>query len=406
MKKLLFITIIILLAVSQPTLLSQDKGVFKERKGGFIKEIMKEAKKFRSPEKTKKKSFKLDFSNYDVPKSVDEFETQWHNDPISQGLTGTCWAFSTTSYFESEIYRLHGKKVKLSEIWTAYWEYIEKARGFVRTRGKSLFAEGSEANAVTRIWRKYGVVPAEDFTGLLPDQKFHDHSKMFEEMNDFLKSIKKQNAWNEEFVVETIKSILHRYLGTPPAMVKADGMEMTARQYLVDVLKLNLDDYIDVLSYMQKPYWEEVEYEVPDNWWHNKDYHNVPLDVFMKTVKEVLRNGYTIVIGGDVSEPGYDSEAEAAVVPTFDIPGEYIDENARQFRFSNKTTTDDHGIHIVGIKKSDDKDWFLIKDSGSGSRDGNNKGYYFYHEDYVKLKIMDFMVHKSAVKDLLKKFGK
>lgn len=405
MKKVILTALVLVFMGSQVNLFSQDKGLFKERKGGFIKEIKKEAKKFREPEKAPKKRFRLDFSNYNVPKSIDEFETQWHNEPISQGLTGTCWSFSTTSFFESEIFRLTGKKVKLSEIWTAYWEYIEKARGFVRTRGKSYFGQGSESNAVNKIWNKYGVVPAEDYTGLLPGQKFHDHDKMFEEMENFLKSVKKQNAWNEEFVVETFKSIMHKYMGTPPAMVKADGMEMTPRQYLEDYLEVNLDDYVDILSYMQQPYWEEVEYEVPDNWWHNKDYHNVPLNVFMDVIKAALKNGLTIVIGGDVSEPGYDSMEEAAVVPTFDIPSEYIDENARQFRFSNKTTTDDHGIHIVGIKKGD-KDWFLIKDSGSGSRDGKHKGYYFYHEDYIKLKIMDFMIHKSAVEELLKKFKK
>ena len=32
-----------------------------------------------------------------------------------------------------------------------------------------------------------------------------------------------------------------------------------------------------------------------------------------------------------------------------------------------------------------------------------NVGYYFFHEDYVKLKIMDFMVHKDAVQTLLDK---
>jgi len=47
--------------------------------------------------------------------------------------------------------------------------------------------------------------------------------------------------------------------------------------------------------------------------------------------------------------------------------------------------------------------WYLIKDSGSGSRNGENKGYYFYHEDYVKLKIMTFTVHKDAARDILKK---
>ncbi|MCK7523127.1 MAG: hypothetical protein MZV64_38370 [Ignavibacteriales bacterium] len=93
------------------------------------------------------------------------------------------------------------------------------------------------------------------------------------------------------------------------------------------------------------------------------------------------------------------------MVPTFDIPSEYIDENARQFRFSNETTTDDHGIHLVGYMNKDGKDWFMIKDSGSGSFNVGDKGYYFYTEDYIKLKIIDFMVHKDALGDLLKKFG-
>ena len=49
--------------------------------------------------------------------------------------------------------------------------------------------------------------------------------------------------------------------------------------------------------------------------------------------------------------------------------------------------------------------WYLIKDSASGSRNADPKGYYFYREDYVKLKMMDFFVNKDAVKDLLAKFN-
>jgi bleomycin hydrolase len=157
---------------------------------------------------------------------------------------------------------------------------------------------------------------------------------------------------------------------------------------------------------LQQPYWQQVEYEVPDNWWHNKDYYNIPLDDFMKVVKNAIKNGYTLAIGGDVSEAGYDSWAKCAVIPTFDIPSEYIDENSRQFRFSNETTTDDHGIHLIGYEELDGKTWFLIKDSGAGSRNTGDKGYYFYHEDYVKLKIMDFMVHKDMFKDYFSKFTK
>jgi bleomycin hydrolase len=180
-----------------------------------------------------------------------------------------------------------------------------------------------------------------------------------------------------------------------------DGKKMTPKEYFEKIVKINFDDYIDILSLMQQPYNQFTIYPVPDNWWESSDYYNVPLDTFMMIIKKAVRKGYSIAIGGDVSEPGYYSYAEVAMVPTFDIPFEYIDENARQLRFSNKSTTDDHGIHIVGYKENDGKDWYLIKDSGSGSRNGPNKGYYFYHEDYIKLKMMDFLVHKDAVKEIL-----
>ena len=387
---------------------AQDKikGVFTEPKPGYYDEILKNINEFQNPPKEKKQYFKLDFTGMDIPKSKEEFKSFWHNDPISQGQTGTCWSFSTTSFFESEVYRLTGKEVSLSPIYTAYWEYVEKAKEFIRTRGKSLFEEGSEANAVSRIYREYGIVPANVCSGLLPGQLSHDHSKLINEMKSYLESVKTTNAWNEKEVVEVIKSILNHYLGEMPTEVVADGNKYTPKEYLNNYLKLNMDDYVDVLSYMQKPYWQQVEYEVPDNWWHNKDYFNVPLDDFMTILKNAIKNGYTLAIGGDVSEAGYDSWTKCAVVPTFDIPSEYIDENSRQFRFSNQTTTDDHGIHLVGYEEKDGVMWFLIKDSGAGSRNTGDKGYYFYHQDYVKLKIMDFMVHKDMFKDYLSKFNK
>jgi bleomycin hydrolase len=92
------------------------------------------------------------------------------------------------------------------------------------------------------------------------------------------------------------------------------------------------------------------------------------------------------------------------VVPTFDIPAEYIDEHARQYRFSTKSTGDDHGVHIVGYAEKDGADWYLIKDSAAGSRNSRNPGYYMYHEDYVKLKMLTLTLHRSLVEDVLKKF--
>jgi bleomycin hydrolase len=384
----------------------RDRAVFATPKNEFLDSIKAESARFNAKPQEPRRQLQLDFSGISRPSSVGEFTQYWRNEPISQGLTGTCWCFSATSFFESEVYRLTKREIKLSELYTVYWEYVEKARRFVRERGNSVFGEGSEGNAVRRIWKTYGIVPEKDYTGLMPGRKFHDHGKLFEEMNTYLQSVKASSAWNEDEAVNTIKSILNHYLGEPPSTVVVDGKSMTPKEYLDNVVRLNLDDYVDVMSLMEKPYYQLVEYEVQDNWWHSKEYFNVPLGDFMSAIKGAIRNGYTVCIGGDVSEPGYEGHAGIAVVPTFDIPSQYIDESARQFRFSNGTTGDDHGIHMVGYLAKDGKDWYLIKDSGSGSRNNNHPGYYFYTEDYVKLKILDFMVHKSAVGSLLSKLQK
>jgi len=126
----------------------------------------------------------------------------------------------------------------------------------------------------------------------------------------------------------------------------------------------------------------------------------------MTVINDAISNDFTVCLCGDVSEPGYDSYTEVALVPDFDVPSGLINESSRQLRLENGSTTDDHCIHIVGYQKVGDDYWYLIKDSGSGGFDGSNKGYRFYHEDYVKLKMMNVMVYKNAARNVLDKIIK
>ncbi|MFP4527307.1 MAG: C1 family peptidase [Candidatus Kapaibacterium sp.] len=409
MKKIcLLIAIAFALPILSHNLYAQkdrmDKGKFVEYTNEFWEKIKESSEKFNKKATPDKKRFMMDFSEYDLPESAEDFDQVWHTPPISQGWTGTCWCFSTTSFLESEIKRIHGRDVKISEIYTVYWQYVEKAREYIRTRGESNFAEGSLSSYIFPVWEQYGCVPAAAYTGLPGGREFHDHHLMYSEMMNYLRSVKQENAWNEEVALETIKSIMNHYLGVPPTEITYSGRKMTPMQFYREAVDLKPSDYVNFMSLLEAPYYTKAEYDVPDNWANDSDFYNIPLDDFMKIAKSAIKAGYSMCIGGDVSETGYSAMKEVAMVPAYDIPSRYIDDNARQLRFSNGATTDDHAIHIVGWEDRDDGMWFLIKDSGSGSRNGKNEGYYFYHEDYIKLKIMNITVHRSAADEILSKF--
>lgn len=404
MKLATVLGFLISLTISLPAFAQEshrDKAVMASPKNEFLDSLRSMLSRQEKTSKEPKKRLLVDFTGMQLPSSVAEFTAIPHTPPISQAISGMCWCFSGTSFFESEITRLSGRKIKLSELHTVYWEYVEKAKRFVQERGNSAFGEGSEANAVIRIWKSYGAVPAEAYTGLIGGKPVHDHSAMFAEMQRYLRSIKDAGAWDEAAAVATIRAIMDHYIGAPPERVSVNGKSFTPREYLGTVLQLKLDDYISIQSLMELPYYQYTELDVHDNWWHGSDYCNVPLDLFMATIKDAVRKGYGVAIGGDTSEPGLEGHAGVAVIPTFDIPSAFIDESARNFRFRNGTTGDDHGIHIVGFKVDGSKDWFLVKDSGSGARNNSHPGYYFFHEDYVRLKMLTALVHKDVAQEVL-----
>lgn len=387
-----------------------DKPEYRDsRNGYFVNTILQNIHENEPAVQQDNRSFRVDVSNLQYPNDPSMYTQIWHNDPVSQGNTGTCWCFSTTSFFESEAYRTSGLKVKLSEMYVVYWQYVERAKYYVEHHGNMYFGEGSETNGVTNMIREYGEVPYEDYHGITSTASFYNHEQMFAELDNYLKGVKASDNWNENDVVATVRSILNYYMGEPPTSVTYGGKTMSPQDFVKNVLKLDMSKYVDFMSLISQPFYTQAEYDVSDNWWNDKTYYNVPVDDFMAALKTALKNGYSVSIGGDVSEPGWDSWNNVGIVPSFDIPSAYIDDGARQMRFNNGSTTDDHAMHCVGYADYNSKTWFLFKDSGSGSRNcgagTKSFGYYYVSEDYVKLKMMTFTVNKDAVQGLLEKFA-
>jgi bleomycin hydrolase len=382
----------------------------REKEQAALDEETAKIRKRQSEEKAKDKeqerAFLSDMAGVNPPPSPAACNPVFHFPPVAQYNTNTCWSFATTSYYESEIFRLSGRKIKLSEMWTVYFEYLEKVRRFVRERGASLVAEGGESNAINRIWKTYGIVPAAAYPGYPAGSEKLDHERLITEVKAFLDYVKANNLWNEEDVLRHVAVILDKHLGAPPRTFTYDGREMTPLEFLKNETRLDMDNYVDVMSTSFYPFYTFQEYAVPDNWWHSKEYLNVPLDAWYALILKAVKAGCSVGIGGDVSEAGKLGFQDVCFVPSFDIPSEYIDQDAREFRIANRTTEDDHGIHIVGYKNYKGHDWFLVKDSGRSARWGRHEGYYFFRGDYVKLKMLTFTVPKELMKDILAKVKK
>jgi len=372
--------------------------VFKSKADGFYETVILQSINAQS-KSVSQTYLSMEFpGNY--PTNIADYTTIQHTIPKSQGSTGTCWCFAATSFLESEIMRQQSLSIDLSEMYFVYWEYVDRALDFVKTRGETYFEQGSEANALKRLIPKYGCVPESAYPGKPDYREFHSHSDMLAEMKTYLAGVKTAGEWNEKLVEASIRSILDAHMGEVPEQFTYNNQSFTPQSFYAS-LNVDVLDCFSFMSTMSAPYGQKAELVEPDNWWHSDDYYNIELDDYYQIIEESVKNGYSICICGDVSEPGYDSSKEVALVPDFDIPSEYINANSRELRLYNQSTTDDHCIHIVGYQDVGNETWFLIKDSGSGGFDGKNKGYRFFHEDYIRLKMMNIMLHKDAAKSVL-----
>lgn len=353
----------------------------------------------------KKKSLEFTMDPADVtqrPASPDDFKSAFHFPPVPQDETGGCWCFSGMSFFESEVFRQSGRKVRLSEMYTIYFEYVEKARRFVRERGASRVSLGSEINAGPRMMAIYGIVPLDAYPGLIGTERY-EHNPLLDEIQAYLDMIQTTGNWNEDQAIAAVKTILNKYMGEPPATIVYEGKSMTPKAFMDDALQLKPADYVTAISTLSAPFHKRTVLDVPDNWWRSDDYINLPLDEWYTGILQAMNSGHTVGICGDTSEPGHLGSVDVAVIPDFDIPADRIDANARELRIYNESTTDDHCIHIVGHTRLGDHDWFLVKDSSRVPDPGKFWGYIFYRDDYVKLKMLSYMVHKDALEGLLPK---
>jgi len=335
----------------------------------------------------------------------------------NQASSGTCWSYSTSSFLESEMIRAGRAKVDLAEIYTARMVYEDKADNYVRMHGSLSWGDGGECHDVINMYAKYGAMPQEAYSGLhygTAKNKFGELQAVLKGMLDAIvrnPNGKLTTSWKKAF-----DAVLDSYLGAVPESFTYKGRRYTPKSFASEVVGLNPNDYVELASFTDHPYYQKTMFMVPDNWSFDKVY-NVKLKDMTAIIDNALRNGYTVAWAADVSEKYFSWKNGVAFVPEkdwddmeeeeqkalFDGPKDerVITPDMRQDAFDNYETTDDHGMHIVGLAKDQaGNEYYIVKNSWGTKND--YKGYIYVSKNYVRYKTTAFLLNKHGIPSSLR----
>lgn len=334
----------------------------------------------------------------------------------NQGSSGTCWSYSTNSFLESEMIKAGKKPIPLSKIYHARKQYEDKADVYVRMGGNIGWGDGGEAHDVINMYRKYGALPLDAYKGLTYGSTRNNFGEMQAIMEGILKGVvANKNGTISPAWRDVVKSTLDAYLGEVPQSFTYDGKTYTPKTFAQQVVGLNADDYVGFVSQTNTPYWEETVMMFPDNWSFDR-VQNVPMVELTNIIDYALKNGYTVAWGTDVSEPYFSWPNGVAYVPD---SAQYMDAKRmkkeekdalfatmqkelkvtpelRQQGLDNYATTDDHGMHIVGLSKDQNgKEYYIVKNSWG--EDNDYKGFLHVSKAFVQYKTTSILLNKKGV---------
>ena len=353
-----------------------------------------------------------------------------------QNRSGTCWDYSTLSFFEAEILKATGKTYDLDEAFVANKTYMERAIQVVRFHGDCQFAQGGSAEDVLATLKTHGIVPQGimPFPGSLYGDSLNNFNEFFSLLEPYVAAIAKSSAKKISGQWKVgLQGILDAYLGKCPEEFTYEGKKYTPQTF-VKSLGINLDDYVSITSYTHHPFYSAFAVEVQDNWRFPLSY-NLPMDEMMQVIDNAIEQGYTIAWGGDVSEPGFTRQGLAYAVDTkkteslagsdmakwlkltaekkkniidslgCTVPEVVATQEMRQERFDNWELTDDHGMLIYGTAKDQNgKEYYMVKNSWGET--GTYKGIWYMTKTFIAANTMDFLINKNAIPaEIRKKLG-
>lgn len=356
-------------------------------------------------------------SSYSFVKIIENPATPVKN----QSRSGTCWDFAGISFLESELIRKGKGEYDLSEMYVVRQIYPLKAEKYIRYHGSSNFSMGGQAHDVTDAIKLGGIVPEEIYPGVIEGEESHNHRELDAMMKAFCNVIiKKRTGKISDVWQDACNAVLDVYLGEIPESFTFNGKEYTPVSFATE-LEINPDDYIELTSYSNYPYYKKVILEVPDNW-TNSFYYNVPLNDLINVMNYALIHGYTFAWDGHVSGRDFSFDNGVAIIPQNEWkeksksekdntgiipePQKQIDQEIRQKAFDNQTVNDQHLMHVTGLYNDQNGVKYYNTKNSWGTERNDFGGYIKMSEPYMRLKTIAIMIHKDALPpELREKLG-
>ncbi|MBO4571699.1 MAG: aminopeptidase [Bacteroidales bacterium] len=325
-----------------------------------------------------------------------------------QGSTGTCWCHAGISFLESELIRRGKGTFDLSEMFLVRHNYENRFFQNFMLHGKGNLSQGGHPHQVMRLVAWYGVMPEEVYHGINYDSKGHNHK----EFNGRIKALGAEIAESRVYDAAKraeLEAMLDSHLGPLP--------EFDAKGYAesIGLTEKYLDEIVNFTSFSHYPFYRPFSLEVKDNW-DGGQYMNVPLDEFIAIIDHALKHGYTVIWSGDTNA-GFDRRHEMAINP---LP-EYFDEamkferiwpeievtqENRQHDFETFRTLDQHSMHITGLCKDQNGNYFYKTKESAFKEGSDNGGFMYMSRSFTMMRGLSIMVHKKGVpKEIRKKCG-
>ncbi|MEY8609973.1 C1 family peptidase [Parabacteroides segnis] len=351
----------------------------------------------------------------------------------NQNRAGTCWCYSTMAFLESELLRMGKGEYDLSEMFTVYHTYQDRADMAVRTHGDASFSQGGSFYDVIYGMEAFGLVPEEEMRpGVMYSDTLSNHGELSALTDAMVGAMAggkvKKFQYDEDYNLlwkKAVAAVHEIYLGKVPEKFTYKGKEYTPKSFY-ESTGLKPSDYVSLTSYTHHPFYTQFSLEIQDNWRHALSY-NLPIDEFMEVFDNAINTGYTIAWGSDVSESGFTRDG-VAVMPdnekvqelsgsdmahwlkmkpeekklnTKPQPQKWCTQAERQLAYDNWETTDDHGMQIYGIAKDQEgNEYYMVKNSWGTANKYN--GIWYASKAFVRYKTMNIVVHKDALPKAIK----